>query len=288
VRIVRQIQTHQPISCTASPAFFERLARHCLPKGLTLPSFRKLYTGGAPVFPRLLDQMQMMAPQAAVVSVYGSTEAEPMSHVARQDMQPADLDATLSGSGLLVGRPVPGLQLRVVRDQWGTPLGPYSAADFTSTWLAERQPGEIVVSGEHVLSGYLHGRGDEETKFQVDGVTWHRTGDAGQLDDRGRLWLLGRCGARIQDEHGTLYPFAAEAAAYTDPRIKRAALVGMDGRRILVLELYENQPHPELEALEKLLAWAHIAEYRICDHIPVDKRHNAKIDYPNLLRLLEG
>ena len=28
-------------------------------------------------------------------------------------------------------------------------------------------------------------------------------------------------------------------------------------------------------------------EIRVCKHIPVDKRHNAKIDYPNLYRLLD-
>lgn len=32
------------------------------------------------------------------------------------------------------------------------------------------EPGEIVVSGAHVIQGYLHGRGDEETKFKVGGV----------------------------------------------------------------------------------------------------------------------
>jgi acyl-CoA synthetase (AMP-forming)/AMP-acid ligase II len=286
-RVVVQIQKHQTLSSTASPAFFERLARHCLANGVTLPSFRKLFTGGAPVFPRLLDQMQTMSPQAAVVSVYGSTEAEPMSHVARHEMTPGDRDATLGGGGLLVGRPVPGLQLRVVRDQWGTPLGPYSQADLAATCVAAGQPGEIVVSGGHVLSGYLHGRGDEETKFRVDGVPWHRTGDAGRLDDQGRLWLLGRCSARIKDEHGVLYPFAVEAAAYADPRIKRAAVVGKTGRRMLVLEPYEKHAPPDLAGLARRLNWAHVADYRFRDRIPVDKRHNAKVDYPALQQLLQ-
>ena len=42
---------------------------------------RKLFTGGAPVFPRLLAQMQAMAPAAEVVAVSGSTEAEPIAQI---------------------------------------------------------------------------------------------------------------------------------------------------------------------------------------------------------------
>jgi acyl-CoA synthetase (AMP-forming)/AMP-acid ligase II len=281
-RVIAQIMRHRPVSSTASPAFFERLARHAIDRGKSLPGFRKLFTGGAPVFPRLLDQMQQMAPQAEIVSVYGSTEAEPMAHASLQEMVADDLKAMLGGGGLLVGAPVEGLQLRVVRDHWGTPLGRLSAAEFGAGEMPESQSGEIVVSGEHVLPGYLHGQGDEETKFKVDGVTWHRTGDAGYLDGRGRLWLMGRCVARIADEHGTLYPFAAEAAAYSEPNVRRAALIALQGKRVLAVELYDRRAAPDLDALRRRLAWAHVEDVFVCPFIPVDKRHNSKIDYPRL------
>jgi olefin beta-lactone synthetase len=286
VRVVKQIQRQQPVSSTASPAFFECLTRYCLPRKITLPSFRKLFTGGAPVFPRLLDQMQEMAPNADVVSVYGSTEAEPMTHVSLRELTPEDRKAMLSGGGLLAGPPVPGLGLRILPDRWGTPLAPYTAERFDAECLPAGRTGEIVVSGEHVLPGYLHGRGDEETKFKVDGVTWHRTGDAGTLDDRGRLWLLGRCVARIQDEHGTVYPFAVEAAAYNDPRVRRAALVARNGRRALAVEFFETPSTEDVAALGLQFRWAHVSETLPLRHVPVDKRHNAKVDYPALAGLL--
>src|SRR6185503_8477337 len=98
--------------------------------------------------------------------------------------------------------------------------------------LESGEVGEIVVSGAHVLSGYLQGRGDEETKFRVDDAIWHRTGDAGWLDAQGRLWLLGRCAARIADERGTLWPFAVECAAQQNAAIRRAALVSDEGQRL--------------------------------------------------------
>ena len=148
-------------------------------------------------------------------------------------------------------------------------------------------PGEIVVSGDHVLPGYLRGEGDEETKFRVDGTVWHRTGDAGYLDGQGRLWLLGRCVARIRDSRGELYPFAAETAAYQPAGAHGAALVAHGGKRILAVEYYTDPGAADVNALRSALAWTQVDEIRKCRRIPVDKRHNAKIDYPSLYRLLE-
>jgi acyl-CoA synthetase (AMP-forming)/AMP-acid ligase II len=188
---------------------------------------------------------------------------------------------------LLVGKPVTGLQLRVIRDCWGTPLGEMSGTDFSDASMPAGSAGEIVVSGEHVLPGYLHGQGDEETKFKVDGTMWHRTGDAGYLDGTGRLWLLGRCVARIDDEHGTAYPFAAEAVAYTDPNVRRAALLAHRGRRVLAIQSY-GRGSVDTRRLRQELAWAHVNEVCVLSHIPVDKRHNAKIDYPRLRELMNA
>jgi olefin beta-lactone synthetase len=283
--IFGQIRVHQATTSVASPAFFECLTRGA-PGGFTIPTFKKLFTGGAPVFPRLLDQMQTLAPNAEVVALYGSTEAEPIAHVSQREMTADDLKAMLAGKGLLAGVPVEEIRLRILRDQWGKPIGPCSAEAFAGACCGAGEPGEIVVNGEHVIPGYLRGEGDEETKFRVDGAVWHRTGDAGYLDEHSRLWLLGRCIARIHDAHGDLYPFAAETAVYQDPRVRRTALVAHRGKRVLAVELYEGIS-ADLNALRTDLGWAHLDEVRVCRHIPVDKRHNAKIDYPSLYRLLE-
>jgi acyl-CoA synthetase (AMP-forming)/AMP-acid ligase II len=144
-----------------------------------------------------------------------------------------------------------------------------------------------VVSGGHVLSGYLHGQGDEETKFRVNGVIWHRTGDAGYLDNSGRLWLLGRCVARIQDKRGELYPFAAETAAYQNPTVRRAAMVAHRGRRVLAVEFQDRSGTGDVAEIKSALAWTDLDEIRVCQRIPVDKRHNAKIDYPSLYQMLD-
>ena len=285
--VCSQIQSQGAISSAASPAFFECVARHCLAIGIKLTSLQRIFTGGAPVFPRLLDEVQAIAPAADVVAVYGSTEAEPIAHVSRREIAAEDIAAMLQGSGLLAGVPVDELQLRIMRDQWGTPVGPYTATSFAERCLPPSEAGEIVVSGRHVLPGYLHGQGDEETKFRVDGAIWHRTGDAGYLDDRGRLWLLGRCAARIEDDRGMLFPFAAETAVYQNPDVRRAAVVAIEGRRCLALEYFDGRTQHDPSEIKHTLAWAKLDEVRIYPELPVDARHNAKIDYPRLREMLD-
>ncbi|MFN0086640.1 MAG: AMP-binding protein [Blastocatellia bacterium] len=286
--VVAQILRDRPVSTAASPAFLERLADHCLAQAQHLPSLRKVFTGGAPVFPRLLDKLHAIAPTAEIVAVYGSTEAEPIAEIPRSAIAEEDHAAMRNGGGLLTGKPVPEIEARVLRDRWGTPIAPCSREEFARQWMETGAAGEIVVAGDHVLPGYLHGHGDEETKFRVAGRLWHRTGDAGYFDSAGRLWLLGRCAARVADDRGTLYPFAVECAAHYFEGLRRTAFLASDGRRLLIVERRDGSTALDLEPLKGALAWAQLDDVRVVKAIPVDKRHNAKIDYPRLRKLVKA
>jgi olefin beta-lactone synthetase len=282
--VLRQIREHRITRCAASPAFFERLLAG---NDGTLERMRKVFTGGAPVFPSLLSALRNAAPQARVEAVFGSTEAEPIAHIEEREISESDRTAMLSGRGLLTGHPVPEIQLRILSDRWGQPLGSLTPEEFSRACLPPGEAGEIVVSGGHVLPGYLRGRGDEETKFRVDGTVWHRTGDAGWLDPMGRLWLLGRCSAKITSDGGVLWPFAVECAAMNVVGVQRAALAEVRGRRLLVLQTSGDAATVCTNAREQL-SWAKFDEVRPVSRIPLDKRHNAKIDYPALRRMLES
>jgi olefin beta-lactone synthetase len=268
----------------ASPAFMARLVAHCEREGLTLDALRHLHTGGAPVFPRLLDGLAAIAPHASVTSVYGSTEAEPIALHDAAATTADDRRAMSSGSGLLAGTPVAEVRLRLIASRPGEPAGPFDDAGFAAACVPAGHAGEIVVTGRHVVGGYLGGRGDREAKIDVGGVRWHRTGDAGRLDAEGRLWLLGRAGARIDDAGGKLYPFGVECAAMEDPGVARCALVAWEGRRVLVAE--PARGGLDAEALRRRLDWASLDRVHVTRELPVDRRHNAKTDYPALERLL--
>jgi acyl-CoA synthetase (AMP-forming)/AMP-acid ligase II len=274
--VIWQIHAEHVTRVAASPAFISCLVRD----RADLSPLRKIFTGGAPVFPSLLQSLAEIAPHASIDAIYGSTEAEPIAHCPLAQISDGDLTAMRGGAGLLAGRPVPPIQVRVIRDQWGRALGAMDRDAFDSLTSPAGEPGEIAVTGPHVLRGYLHGIGDPETKVVVGDEVWHRTGDAGYFDPGGRLWLLGRCGASFQGARGTVFPFAVECSLSFQPGAGRCAVVRHRDRSVLVRGRSADQSHidPTRYGLDE------IVEVR---SIPLDARHNAKVDYPALHALLD-
>jgi hypothetical protein len=72
------------------------------------------------------------------------------------------------------------------------------------------------------------------------------------------------------------------------PSVRRAALVTHKGQRLLAVELAPSAEETTLSALKETLVWACLSEIRAFPRIPVDRRHNAKIDYLALRRLLDS
>lgn len=285
--VLDQMHSERPTRTVASPALLEQLVADATASGQRLDTFRRIFTGGAPVFPKTLDAIASVAPGASIVAVYGSTEAEPIASIDRRDIGSADRIAMQQGAGLLAGKPAPSIQVRILPDRWGTAIGARHADDFDREAVGVGCAGEIVVAGDHVLHGYLDGLGDEETKITVGNRVWHRTGDAGYVDAYDRLWLLGRCSAKVSDDDGVLYPLAVECAASEVPGVRRSAFAQYRGRRVLVIE-GDHAASPARETLLRGLAWAHLADALKVSRIPVDHRHNAKIDLPALHRVLDA
>jgi acyl-CoA synthetase (AMP-forming)/AMP-acid ligase II len=281
--VLSQIRRWSPVRTVASPALLARLASHCLETGERLDSLTHIWTGGGPVSVRLMDRLAIVAPRARVSAVYGSTEAEPIALIDRDAIADGDRRSIRDGRGLPAGQPVSSISVRILADRGVAPVGPFTLEEFDRAAAPAGFPGEIVVSGDHVLGGYLNGS-DEANKFTVDGTRWHRTGDAGCVDSQGRLWLLGRCGAVVSDRRGTLYPFSVEAAAETCAGVRRAALIGDAGRRLLVVELEDGHMPQVTAEVACTLEWASLDEIRVVRRIPVDSRHNAKVDYERLRR----
>ncbi len=282
--LLTQIVEHRVTRIITSPELCERLLARgdgCRPAFARLA---EIITGGGPVFPDLLGRLATVAPQAAVSTIYGSTEAEPIAHLGRTDISDLDLADTAVGRGLPAGAVVPELRLAILPDRFGEPIGPFTPGGFAASRLPAGETGEIVVGGRYVVGGYLDARHDAQTKFTVGNEIWHRTGDAGYLDASARLWLMGRCDARIVDGHGILYPLALEAAARARLGPRRVACASLSGERILLVERSER--HIDPEGLRADLRWACLGSVRFVEKIPVDRRHNSKIDYPRLRKML--
>ncbi len=289
--VLKQIDSFAASQCVASPAFLERLAEGAERQARQLSSLRQIFAGGGPVFPELITRLQAMAPQAEIITVYGSSEAEPIASTTTPNTK--KVSAAAANFGLLVGYPEPSIELRIIRSDPRVPVGILLQSQFADICLPPLEIGEIVVNGAHVVSGYAGGQGESLAKFSVlkqgshKSKRWHRTGDAGYMDENGRLWLLGRCSAILRDQCGCLYPLPVESAAQELPGIKRAAVVKHQGERVLALEPTVPPAKMDFSALARLKAQFHICRVLLIKQIPKDKRHNSKIDYARLKELLE-
>lgn len=245
--IAKLIKTHGVTRALVPPSICEVLVH----SNETI-NLQTIFTGGGPIFPDLMHALRDTFPETEVMAVYGSTEAEPISHIRISEISPQDYDAMRSGRGLLAGAPVPETQLKIIND-------------------------EIVVTGEHVNKGYLEGEGDAENKVTIEEKIWHRTGDAGALDDTGRLWLRGRWEAKANGR----FPFELEVAARLWPGVRSVALLPDSSPLCLAIEGNEEQR----PLWDKLSVELGIERLLMVSQIPLDKRHGSKVDYTALRRL---
>ncbi|MFD1911311.1 AMP-binding protein [Halodurantibacterium flavum] len=226
------------------PSLCEKLAVSGVP-----PQLDRVFTGGGPVFPDLVDRLRQAAPHLRLTCVYGSTEAEPIAHLDTADLRAADETAMDQGQGLLVGHPVAGILLRI-------------------------EKGEIQVAGAHVNGGYLDPAQDAETKIREGGTLWHRTGDAGHLDGQGRLWLLGRVGSEVEIDGQTVHPFSVEITVRRWPGVRNCALMAEEGRAVLFIDGDAENARQWQERAASL----GIGRVIRVDRMPMDRRHASKID----------
>jgi acyl-CoA synthetase (AMP-forming)/AMP-acid ligase II len=195
--------------------------------------------------------------------------------------------------GICAGFPVPQIALRLIRPFDG-PVE-LAAGGWRDWEVAAGETGEVVVSGPHVLTGYWNDpAADRENKIREGGRVWHRTGDAARLDSRGRLWLMGRIGQRVQRAGRVWWSAPAELRALASPGVRHAAYFGLPDpglgqRAVLCVEVAGGRLAPT--ARELLLAGMSpipVDELHALEHIPRDPRHRSKTDVEGLVRALGG
>ncbi|MCU0856978.1 MAG: AMP-binding protein [Pontiellaceae bacterium] len=261
----RQILENRVTLVTASPPFIDRLA--------TLensPVLRKIMTGGAPVTSKQLHQWHRAFPDANIDIIYGSTEAEPVAHLSSHERLEAE-----GKIGFCCGKPTALLNTRIVTIRNGR----IAAEELDSLTLPQGETGEMIVSGNHVCRDYFNNPDAvrENKIIMPDGTCWHRMGDTGYFDEMGRFFLTGRVHSTIVRNGTLLHAQLVEAdVAKQIPHAKRIAALEQDGKLVVIIQ-------------------GERADHRIdADHViftntplPVDPRHNSKIDYSKLRKLLE-
>lgn len=267
-----------------SPAIWNVVSRYCLDNAIKLPSLRKILMAGAPVPGDLLTRTVAILPEDAEIHTpYGATESLPIASITAKEILAETWEKTRTGNGVCVGKPLPSITIRIIK----TSDAPIEKWD-PSLLLPPYEKGEIVVQGPVVTREYDNDpRENNLAKITDTGEFWHRMGDLGYFDDRGRLWFCGRKAHRVITGTTTLYTICCEALFNEHPAVSRSALVGIGspGQQVpvIIVELKDKATAGEtvVGALQQI-AGSHeltqtIKHFLIHPDFPVDIRHNAKI-----------
>ena len=325
--VVPRMQTHRPAfvrpaeildpiaeygaaRAFGSPALWARVLPEALrrhrtkafggPPDRPLAGVRHLLSAGAPVPPSLHETVRSLpGADLQLHTPYGATEALPVCTTGTDEVlgtgdDPGTAAATRRGAGTCVGKPFPGVTVRVIAATNGVIP---RIEDVTE--LPPGEIGEVIVASPSVTREYV-GRPEQTRRAKIadpaapTGV-WHRMGDVGYLDERGRLWFCGRQGHVVGTPVGPQYPVMIEGVLNEDPAVVRSAVVGVETpcgvRAVAVVEPSRRLgPVARREARRRLMMPEFgspprpLADVLFRRTLPTDVRHNTKIDRPALAR----
>jgi fatty-acyl-CoA synthase len=194
--------------CTAVygvPTMFLAEVQHPRLGEFDLSSLRTGIMAGSPCPVELMKAvMERMGARQLTIG-YGLTENAPL-------ITQTDVDDDLEHRTSTVGRPLPGMEVRIV-------------APGTLQPLPAGQPGELLVRGPCVMKGYY--RKPQETAEAITADGWLHTGDLALETADGYYRIVGRIKDMIIRGGENIYPREIEEFLYTHPAIADVQVVGL-------------------------------------------------------------
>lgn len=254
-----------------SPAVLDNLASYGHQKSYKLSTIRQILCAGAPVNPRIIKAISpLLTHDAQLLTPYGATEVLPVAVVTSKTLAVTS-KLTAQGKGICVGQPIVGVDVRIIEQE-------------------DDGVGEIIVAAPW-LASYYDSQANARSKLVVDGKTFHRMGDVGYFDEQGQLWYCGRKSQQLSSNGKKLNTICYEGIFNNHPAVKRSALISLkiagQPQAVICIErlpnIPKNQLYQELHQLAQKFSLP-IARFIIVKQLPVDKRHNAKIQREILQR----
>jgi acyl-CoA synthetase (AMP-forming)/AMP-acid ligase II len=285
-KIIGAIEDYGVTNMFASPALLNRVGGYGKSKGLKLNTLKRVVSAGAPVAPSNIEQFShLLAADADIHTPYGATEAVPIASITGREILSETRQMSEKGQGMCVGRPIDDLDIRIIQindapiDQWSHQLV-----------VPDGEIGEITVKGDLVTRGYFENpHADRLSKIKGDGTVWHRMGDLGWKDQKGRIWFCGRKSHRVITAQKTLFSIPCEAIFNNHPLVFRSALIGIGPKPYqtpaVCIELKAGTHRRHRKKIKKELLELAAANDLTRDidiilfhhRFPVDIRHNSKI-----------
>jgi long-chain acyl-CoA synthetase len=203
---LRLIEKWRGSFTVAAITAFIALLNHPHIKTRNLSSMKKMFSGGAPVSPSIVENFQEVT-GAYIHNIYGLTETTSPSHaVPLGGHAPVDSDS----GALAVGVPIPNTICRVVDVANGQDLPP-------------GQVGELITKGPEVVAGYWEK--PEETANAIREGYLH-TGDVAKMNQEGWFYLVDRKKDMIIASGYKVWPREVEDVLYQHPAVREAGVVG--------------------------------------------------------------
>jgi HIP---CoA ligase len=233
------------------PTLYQSILDHPRRADYDLSSLRLAVTGAAVVPVELVNRMRNELTFSTVLTAYGLTESTGTVTMCRQGDAPETIAETS-------GRAIPGLEVRVVDDN-GLETG-------------RGEPGEIVVRGYTVVSGYFED--PDATAEAIDTDGWLHTGDVGVMDDAGNVRITDRKKDMFIVGGFNAYPAEIEGALLRHPGVAQAAVIGVPDDRMGEVGAAFVVPRPGADGATlaaELATWSRdqMANYKVPRHVEV-------------------
>ncbi|WP_068088911.1 long-chain-fatty-acid--CoA ligase [Novosphingobium rosa] len=202
--VLALIERHRVSHILLAPAAMQLLMQHPGVERRDLSSLKFITYGAAPIAEALL-RAAMALFGCDFIQMYGMTEAAGgVVALSPEDHLSSQADRLRSA-----GRAMPGVELAVVDDEWGS--------------LPAGQIGEIAIRSPSVMAGYWRRPDADVEVLRPDG--WMRTGDIGRMDAEGYLYVLDRAKDTIITGGENVYPAEVENAIFGHPAVLDVAVV---------------------------------------------------------------
>ncbi|MFT9848218.1 fatty acid--CoA ligase [Aneurinibacillus sp. REN35] len=207
-QVLHTIQEERVTHMFAAPTMVNMMLHADNFDSYDLSSLRLLEYGGASMAPVLIREFEEKI-GADLIQIYGTTEMGPCMSVLYADEQ-----LERAGSA---GKPSLTHQLRICRVQ------PDGAPTHPDDICPPGEIGEILVQGPCMMGGYYN-RPEATEKALAYG--WYHTGDMGEYDEDGYVWIRDRIDHMIISGAENIYPREVEDQLIEHPEVREAAVVG--------------------------------------------------------------
>jgi len=289
---IEQIDRCNVTTASGSPFFWKRIADECKEKNIKLKNLRFVFTGGGPTSLKLMKSMQKIFPNAEIKLTYGSTESFPISWIDTKEITSKLEKQTMEGKGICLGKTHKDIKIKIIKPT-NKKIKINKEKDWEDIILKKHEIGEIIVTGRHVIKKYYE---EKNILFEKNKIVdkkqniWHRTGDAGYLDGKNRIWLVGRKTNIFNIKNKRMGPLMFEYIFDTIPDIEKTAVTKNKILKLIVqpknkkILKDENKKKDIKDKIQKICKKNDLPIEKILfiNKIPLDERHNTKIDYKKL------